>query len=129
MSLFDLLKRRRSEGITWTIRTASRETVVTADGFYALIDDALTAVEEGYTEFLVLSPSMPVGGVTFLQVCGDDEEGLMHIEAGTEKFMANGRVKILARDGITTGEALDLFTRFFEGSKVDIAGWQTLETE
>lgn len=63
MSLFDLLKKRRSEGITWTIRTASRETVVTADGFYALIDDALTAVEEGYTEFLVLSPSMPIGGV------------------------------------------------------------------
>ena len=125
MGLF--FKKKNQAEPEWTVRLGDVEHKVrNADVFESNIDDALTDVEMGNVEFLILSPSKPVNGFTFLQTCPDEEEGYLHIEAGMDKMNADGRIKIVCHDHFTTGEVLDLFITFFRNQTIDVGGWYEL---
>ncbi len=126
MGILDLFKKGQSSAELWTARVDDKEKIVEAETFARIIDNALMMVEEGEAEFLVLSPSSPINNLTFMQTCMDNENGMLHIEVGLNEKMENGRTKILYRDKFTVGEALDLFTDFFNGQTIDISEWDLL---
>lgn len=88
----------KSNSVVWTVRiTDSEHQISNPDGFGANIDNALTAVEMGDEEFVVLSPSAPINNYTFLQACPDNESGYLHIEAGLNENNSKGFPKILCK--------------------------------
>ncbi len=127
MGLLDIFKKKEpSTSNVWTGRLDDFEQIIQPGSFDAIIDEALTKIEENDAEFFVLSPSVPIHNFTFLQVCRDNTPGFMHIEVGLNEKLENGRPKILAYDKITTGEAMDLFIKFHDAQTINTDEWYLL---
>ena len=113
--------------IQWNMRITNREfNVNDYTEFNVNLDEGLTAVEMGDEEFLILEPSIPQKGVSFIQVCLDRDSD-MHIEVALNKMGANGLPVILCKDGVTAGECLDIFSDFYEGWDVSTDGYYELK--
>lgn len=115
--------------VEWRMRITDYEfTVNSYEEFQGSLDEALTTVEMGHEEFLIVEPSIPQKGITFMQVCAERNSDKMHIEVGLNKKDEKGYPFILCKDGATVGECLDLFSDFYEGWNVDTTGWYKLQS-
>ena len=121
MSLF---KKNRKAHASWTICIGSTEQPVTQENYWHAVDDALTLLEAGNAEFLIVAPPEPVNGFSFLQACMNSG-GDVHVEAGIPQ--KNARVQIVYRDGLTVGEAMDLFVQYFKEHTIPAEGWPELK--
>ena len=118
-----------SSEVEWRMRITDYEfTVNSYEEFQGSLDEALTTVEMGHEEFLVVEPSIPQKGIAFMQVCAERNSDKMHIEAGLNKKDEKGYPFILCKDDVTVGECLDLFSDFYEGWNVDTTGWYKLQS-
>ena len=126
MGLFDKFKKIEKKQF-WTIRLDNNEyDIEHPDEFFINFDGALTDLEMGELPFIVLSPPSPINGICFLQVA-QNENSLMHVEAGMIESQKNNNVKVLYKENLSTGEVLDTFILFFGKGELNISGWKELE--
>ncbi len=113
---------------SWTLRVTDDEQVIQDERqLRSEIDRALTEVAMCREEFLVLAPSEPVCGITFLQVARDANGLFFHIEAGTLEKNAQGRPKIMCRDGLMSSDVMDLCAAYYLGEQISLTGWYELQ--
>jgi hypothetical protein len=113
--------------ITWTLRVTDTEHKV--EDVYKLKSNLysyLSDVSMGREEFIVLSPSVPVGGVSCVQVAREKEGFYFHVEAVLTEKGANGRAKIMCKDRALTVDSQNILVTFYQEHKVDITGWSEL---
>lgn len=123
MGLFDKLKKKEKKQF-WTIRLNNDDyDIEHPDDFFINFDGALTDLEMGDLPFIVLSPPSPVNGITFLQVA-QNENSLMHVEAGMIGHEKGKSVKVLYKDDLSTGEVLDIFLLFFREGELNTSDWE-----
>ncbi|MBR2067924.1 MAG: hypothetical protein IJ875_06675 [Solobacterium sp.] len=108
----------------WTIQLDNNEyDIKHPDDFLIHFDHALTDLEMGELPFIVLSPPTSINGIVFLQVA-QNENFLMHVEAGIIESPKSDNVKILYKDDISTGDVLHIFHLFFSEGKIDLSNWK-----
>ena len=113
--------------ITWTLRVTDTEHKV--EDVYKLKSNLysyLSDVSMGREEFIVLSPSVPVGGVSCVQVAREKDGFYFHVEAVLTEKGANGRAKIMCKDRALTVDSQNILVTFYQEHKVDVSGWSEL---
>ena len=126
MGFLDIFKtKKKADNIQWTLRVAEDEMPIEPETFEININIFLQDLERGDIEFIVLSPSEVVNGITFLQVASNNND-YMHVEAGLNEKNSQGRPRILYHDDVSVGECLDMFIAFYRQGKVDTVGWKEL---
>jgi hypothetical protein len=127
MVIFDMFKKGNKSEVSWTIRIGNDEYLVDhPEAFKLNMDNFMTDLEMGDIEFIVLSPSETINNKNFLQAV-NNEDGYIHVEVGLNERNKLGRPKILYKDGVSTGDCLDMFVSFYETGDININGWQELE--
>ena len=114
--------------LSWTLRITDKEQGVTDKrSLERNIDQAIVDIGRKREEFLVLAPSEPVRGISFMQVCPDTNGIYFHVEASFGEKNEQGRPKLLGRDRLMSWEARNICMAFYLGEEIPMTDWSEVK--